>query len=54
MADREQRERESRESEGTKFDHAREQQHEEVAEHADEVRRLPEPELQQAESQQED
>ena len=47
MADREQRERESRESDGTKFDQAREHQREEVAEHTDEVRRLPEPEPQQ-------
>jgi hypothetical protein len=49
MADREQREREreSRESDETKFDQAREEQREEVAEHADEVRRLPDPEPQQ-------
>ena len=47
MADREQRERESRESDETKFDQAREQQRDEVAQHADEVRRLPDPEPQQ-------
>ncbi|MFL6067583.1 MAG: hypothetical protein ACJ74N_07595 [Gaiellaceae bacterium] len=54
MADREQRERESRASDETKFEQAREEQREEVAEHADEVRRLPDPEPQQAESQQEE
>jgi len=49
MADREQRERESRESDETNFDQAREQQREDVAQHADEVRRLPDPESQQEE-----
>ena len=44
MADRERREHESRESEETKFDEARDEQREEVAQHADEVRRLPDPE----------
>ena len=47
MADREQRERESRESDETKFDQAREEQQEGVAQHAEEVRRLPDPEPQQ-------
>jgi hypothetical protein len=47
MADREQRERESRETDETKFDEAREQQREEVGQHADEVRRLPDPEPEQ-------
>jgi hypothetical protein len=47
MADREQRERESSESDETKFDQAREEQREEVAERADEVRRLPDPEPRQ-------
>jgi hypothetical protein len=47
MADREQRERESRASDETKFDAAREEQREEVAQHADEVKRLPDPEPEQ-------
>jgi hypothetical protein len=47
MADREQREHESRQSDETKFDEAREEQREEVAEHADDLKRLPDPEPQQ-------
>ena len=47
MADREQRERESRASDETKFEQARDEQQEEVAEHADEVKRLPDPEPEQ-------
>ena len=47
MADREQRERESRATEETKFEQAREEQQEEVAQHADDVKRLPEPEPEQ-------
>jgi hypothetical protein len=49
MADREQRERESRASDETKFDQAREEQQEEVAEHANELKRLPDPEQQEPE-----
>jgi hypothetical protein len=44
MADPEQRERESRESAENKFVEAREDQREEVAQHADELKRMPEPE----------
>ena len=47
MADRDQRERESRASDETKFDEAREEQREEVAQHADEVKRLPDPQPEQ-------
>ena len=41
MADREQRERESQESDETKFDEARDEQRENVAEHAEQLRRDP-------------
>ena len=47
MADREQRERESRASDETKFEQARDEQREDVAVHADELNRLPEPEPEQ-------
>jgi hypothetical protein len=44
MADPKQRERDSQESAEDKFHEAREEQREEVAQQADDVRRLPEPE----------
>jgi hypothetical protein len=44
MADPKQRERESQESAEDRFHEAREEQREEVAQQADDVRRLPEPE----------
>ena len=46
MADPEQRERESKESDEDKFHEAREQEREELAKNAEELRRLPEPEEQ--------
>ena len=47
MADPEQREQESQQSSENKFVEAREEQRDEVAEHADELRRMPEPEPEQ-------
>jgi hypothetical protein len=44
MAEPEERERESQESAEDKFLEAREEQREEVAQQADDVRRLPDPE----------
>ena len=44
MTDPEERERESQESAEDKFHEAREEQREEVAQEADDVRRLPDPE----------
>jgi len=44
MADREQREHESRESSENKFVEAREEERDDAAQHADELRRMPEPE----------
>jgi hypothetical protein len=44
MADPKQRERESRESAENKFVEERDEQRENVAEHADELRRMPDPE----------
>jgi hypothetical protein len=48
MADPEQREHESQESAEDKFHEAREEQREEVAQQADDVRRLPDPEPDEA------
>jgi hypothetical protein len=44
MADPEQREQESKESDVDKFTEAREEQREELAEDAEDLRRLPDPE----------